>query len=167
MVGEIIIAVLPSLVSTLTQHFLGRNRDPVDVSNLQDQVARMAADQKALAADAEQAREAVRILVRYLTIAQNDTFLVRAGQLQLTEEMAHQPNRKLAQSIQEFGTTVEKQVRQRQERPQPKMSAPEPTDSSGAKAGHDDELAQALDRFFDGFEEEIQQARLRSEAGPQ
>jgi hypothetical protein len=165
MVGEILLAVLPSLVSTLTDQFLGRKRGSIDLTDLQQQVTQLAINQQVLSAEADQARRAVKVLVRYLTVAERETFLLRGDHLELAEGVAGRPDNDLARVLQEFGTSVEGQVRQRQ--PKLRSSAPGPSPSGAGEAVEDDRLEQALEHFFDGFDEEIRKARLGHEARPQ
>lgn len=165
MVGEIILAVLPSLVSTLTDHFLNQKRGNINLTDLQFQVGQLAMKQNELSAEAEHTHRAVRVLVRYLTMNEGETFLLRAGRLELTDGVAHKPDSDLARILQEFGTTVKGQIRQRQPEPQLRTYAPTHPPSGGTGAVRDDPL-DAFDRFFDGFGEEIRQARLGNEAGP-
>jgi hypothetical protein len=164
MVGEILLAVLPSLVSTLTDQFLNRKRDTVDLTDLQQQVTQLAINQQAVSAEAEHARRAVKVLVRYLTVAEKATFLLRGDHLELAEGVAGRPDNDLARVLQEFGTAVEGQVRQRP--PKLRSSVPGSSPSGAGEAVGDDRLEQALEHFFDGFDEEIRRARLGHEAGP-
>ena len=170
MVTEIILAVLSSLVTTLTEDFLGRRRDDVSVSELQNQVVDLMADQHALRFEIAEARVTVLALTRYLAFTHGEAFVLNDDRLRLVAEPSQDRRQViLGEVISDFDSSVRERVGRRAERrrglPRPASPRPPGPASSAPRASSRETDAPitseaALEAFFDGFDEEVLRARL-------
>lgn len=152
---EFILAVLAPLVSKLTEDFLDRRRDRVSVVELQDQISRLLASRWQVEADVAQVRMAVIALTRYLARTQGEIFVLRDDLLELSIPSNDRRQETVGHAISDFNSLVEARLNRRPSLRSPKNPVRDrPVVSS-----------EALNEFFDGFEEGIMRARLGRE-GP-
>ncbi len=151
MVAELFLAVLSPFVSTLTEHFLNGKQEKVPVARLQDQVIRLMASQRELEIQVEDARRAVFTLTRYLAFSQGEIFAFHDNRLELAIKSPGQRQVIIGHAIEDFNYSVMSRVQVKRNRQV--TSRPEPV------AGSSIASSEALDRFFEGFEEEIMKER--------
>lgn len=150
---EILLGVLSPFISTVTEDFLARRRDAVPLSELEDQVIRLAAGQRNMENELVQIRQAVVVLTRFLAEYGAETFSYQGERLELAGGLDERRQVVVGQVIESFEQEVTAQVqarRQRQRRPEPRPIPAGPTSDQ-------------LKGFLDGFEEEIRRARLGQE----
>lgn len=150
MVDAIVLSVLKPFVSKLTEAFLQRRRNKVAIADLQDQVLRLVMSQRELQIEVQQAQQTILALTRYLVLTHADTFIVQQGHLELAAKPVDADRVVVGQAIQGFTSSVEASVQHRSRHARDPQSSVVSADTS----------SEALDRFFDGFAEEIMQARL-------
>lgn len=152
--STIVAAVLSPLVSKLTEDFLRRRRNAVKITELQHQVVDLLASQRRLEVEAAQARLTVLALTRYLALSQHDIFVVHEDLLELAIAPGGENTAVIGGAIDRFNSSVEAHVARRH-----RLAVESPPQSPERSARRQAE-ADSLNRFFDGFEEEIMQARL-------
>jgi hypothetical protein len=166
MIETIVLAVLKPLVSKLTEDFLDGRRNKVAIADLQDQVLRLLRSQREMEIEISQARMAVLALTRYLALTQSETFVLRRDPLELVISSKVQELATVDHAIQDFDTSVKARLHRESNRTARSHGTPSSSNSVAAKGPTSharDASSGALDRFFDGFEEEIMRARLGRE----
>jgi hypothetical protein len=170
MFEAIVLAVLKPLVSKLTEDFLNRRRSTVTIAELQDQVIRLMVSHRELEGQVTEARMSVIALTRYLALTQGGIFILNGDRLELATVPLDQRQVLVGHAIEDFNSTVEARLQRqfkraerttRQSRsPLPRSSGLAPTHGSVGAAVNSSE---ALNSFFDNFEEEIMRTRLGRE----
>lgn len=165
MITAIIGAVLPPLIRELTDDFLDRRRDRVTVAELQHQVTHLLISQRQVEIELTQVRMAVLALTRYLAVTQNETFVFQNDQLELASPPPARQPAAISKAIEDFHASVEARVNQSRKPPskidvklRPNTLAP--NSLSAASKSPSAVSADALARFFDGFDEEVMRERL-------
>jgi hypothetical protein len=171
MIAEIFTAALPALVTHLTDTFSTRRRDSVDVRELQEQVARLAATQNSLQGNLAEVEHAVLILTRYLALTRQDAFSLAGEQLVLAEQFRSRREAVVTPVMTDFGARVEQSIEKHQNQAieafrRQQSSAPtapaerdmpwpnSPQHRGGTRSPHD---------FLDTFAEEVLDLRLGRE----
>ncbi|MBV9011135.1 MAG: hypothetical protein JO281_23045 [Pseudonocardiales bacterium] len=153
-ITKVIFAVLSSLVKKLTENFLDGRRDKVSVRDLQDQVIRLVASHSQMQTEVTRIRMTVIALIKYLALTQGEVFILHDDDLlELAVLASDQRMEMIGYAIGNFDTLVKARLNQRRSLRSPKEQASNsPTVAS-----------EALNKFLDGFEEEIMRARLGRE----
>ncbi|MGI8330487.1 hypothetical protein ACRYCC_11030 [Actinomadura scrupuli] len=151
---EILLGVLSPFISTVTEDFLARRRDAVPLSELEDQVIRLAAGQRHMEDELVQIRQAVVVLTRFLAEYGAETFSYRGERLELAGGLDERRQVVVGQVIESFEQEVTAQVQARRQR---SRRRPEPREIPAGPT------SDQLKGFLDGFEEEIRRARLGQE----
>jgi hypothetical protein len=168
MIETLVLAVLNPLVSKLTEDFLTRRRNTVHIADLQDQVVRLMASHLQLEEEVTQTRLSVIALTRYLARTQAEVFVLKGDFLQLVTVAPNQRQVLIGHAIQDFSSGVEARLQERLGRSEQttqqsksQLSRSTQPDSTRATGGNNAaSSSEALNKFFDGFEEEIMRARL-------
>ncbi|MDH2430412.1 hypothetical protein [Sphaerisporangium sp. TRM90804] len=158
MVAELVLAVLYPFVGKLTEDFLNRRRKGVDIAEIQEQVVRLMASQRAVETELADARVTVLALTRHLVRTQGQTFVLHGDRLELLA--GQEPGSGVGPVIERFSSSVEQRLHTRRAAsgpPHVPARAPAAAPVSAADS------AEALNSFFDGFEEEIMRARRGQE----
>ncbi len=166
MIEAIILAVLNPLVTKLTEDFLDRRRNKVAISELQDQVLRFVAQQREMEIEVTQTRMAVLALTRYLALTQAEIFILKPDAIELAINPTKHERAVVGHAIQDFSSSVETHLQRSFRRSQVSRPTSSSFSERSAKANRDHvqpASAEALDRFFDGFDEEIMRVRLGRE----
>jgi hypothetical protein len=155
-VGEVILAVLPSFVSRLADEFLGRKRKNVEIAVLQAQVAQMAAQiaitQQATIIERATAERVVSVLTRYLTLSHGESFFIDGNKLAITRGIkpGHET---LRRAIDDFGVAVQNKAATR----------PQPVAATPPQNAAESQTVRTLANLFDDVDEEL--LRMRLEGG--
>lgn len=149
MITELLVGVLQPFITKVTEEFLRRRRDAVDMRVLQDQVAQLVAAQYASSVAAAEVRRAVMVLTRYLVVTSGNMFLIEddGDELRLATRFDRERDDALRPAIRNFDHLLRQEIRRRQ--------------LVSAELGSSEKSA--LDGFTDGFAEEILDLRLGRE----
>src|SRR5262245_20166029 len=165
---DVALAVLTPFVTKLTEDFLDRRRGTVDTAELQGQVVRLMGDHRELEIEVAQTQKAVIALTRYLAYTQGKAFVFKGDRLELAINAEGQRDEIVANAIGNFKRAVEEMRAQRgghapgaSEQPRPQSSQPKP--SGNSTSDRRAASPEALERFFEGFEEEVMKTRLGQE----
>jgi hypothetical protein len=165
---DVALAVLTPFVSKLTEDFLDRRRGAVKTAELQDQVVRLMGDHRELEIEVAQTQKAVIALTRYLAFTQGEAFVFKGDRLELAISADGQRDEVVGNAIGNFHRAVAEICAQRGGRPpgapgQPRPQSSQPKASGSSTSDSRAASPDALDRFFEGFEEEVMKARLGQE----
>jgi hypothetical protein len=166
MIEAIVLAVLKPLVSKLAEDFLGGRRNKVAIVDLQDQVLLLLRSHRELEIEISQARMAVLALTRYLALTQSETFILRRDPLELAISSNVRELATVDHAIQDFNSSVKARLQKQSNRTARSHGTSSPSNFMLGKSSTShatDESSEALNRFFDGFEEEIMRTRLGRE----
>lgn len=155
---QLIIAVLQPMLVKLTEYFLEKRRSSVTITELQNQVLQLLATQSDLQIEVINARMAVIALSRYLSLTHQEIFFLRGESLELAVVEQEQRQALIAPAIKDFGRSVEARLEQKQRRLATQGNSQRATPVVRHKIPQHE--SDALNQFFDGFEEEIMRARL-------
>jgi len=160
--------VLGPFVSKVTENFLGRQRNTVSVAELQDQVSRLLESQRELNVENAKTRVAVLFFARHLARTHGETFALTDDRLELVAKDTGRREEIVEHALGGFSSSVEARLMERagkspgaaHVRPvsPPTSSRPPHPETSTATVGT--ATSEALNRFFEGFDKEIMDARL-------
>lgn len=163
-------AVLSPFVSKLTDNFLNRQRNTVTVAELQEQVTRLLDTQQDLVIESMQARMVVLAFARYLARTQREIFVLRDDhRLEVISRPPSEREDLVERAIEDFTLSLETRLRQNEARrsreaaqpwPPPRSPRSRSTSSQTPPSTVGVATPEALNKFFDGFGEEIMRARL-------
>lgn len=161
MLAEVLIGLVGPFVQTVTQEFFRGRREAVQLSDLREEVVRLASEQGRLAQDAAEAQSAFRVLVELLT--RGEVFAVRNQSLSLDPAGTGVGRLELPDYLHGFEIRVESaasKVTEPRLRPQ-RPARPERAHAASPKNREvtPEELDRSLEAFFEGFDEELRDER--------
>lgn len=161
-------AVLSPFVRKLTENFLNRQRNTVGVAELQDQVTRLLDSQRDLEFENTQARMVVLAFARYLAHTQREIFVLKNDRLEIVTRPPSEREEFIEHAIDNFAISLEARLKRRADG-SPEAAQPRPPSHSASSRSTSSEsstgavgvaTSEALNKFFEGFEEEIMRTRL-------